>query len=155
MAGSFGGIPVAAARGRRRGRGPRTTRVCSGHVGLMIVARAIALTRQAVQLAVASLLACGCSGSSHLARSGADAASVPAGCRRPDSTLARLAAENRARTETILDHRFVSSPRLRDGTIPIGIQARLRSHSGRDLGNVLKRMVGAHLQFSREDFPWA
>jgi hypothetical protein len=53
------------------------------------------------------------------------------------------------------DHKLVSPPTLPTGQIPIGIQADLRSRSGPDLGDVLHRMVTAHLRFSREDFTWA
>lgn len=80
---------------------------------------------------------------------------APNDCGAPDGTLNRLAASIGARQRAMAEHSLVAAPPDPPGQIPIGIQARLRSRRGPDLGNVLARMARAHLRFTREDFPWA
>jgi hypothetical protein len=106
------------------------------------------------------LMSAGCSAhqasfTPHATSGRSTAVELSSSCRRPDHTLATLAAQLKAGKVSLRSHRLVGGPTEPRGQIPLGIQADLRSRSGPDLGDVLMRMHDAHLRFSREDFSWS
>jgi hypothetical protein len=110
-------------------------------------------------LALAGVLVAGC-GAVHASVDSATAGhpaptKVSTTCRPPDQTLHTLAAQLKTGTVRLPDHKPVAEHAAPQGQIPLGIQADLRSRNGSDLGNVLMRMVSAHLHYSREDFTWS
>lgn len=79
----------------------------------------------------------------------------PDACRARDRTLDALAAALTRTGSGVPGHELVAERPEAAGLVPVGVQAGLRSRTGRDLGDVLMRMTRAHLSYAREDFTWA